>query len=435
MTYFAVTAQYPIFTDSDGTPLENGYVYIGTAGANPITDPQSVYWDDDLFYPAAQPIRTLAGAPNRNGSPSPIYVAESFSVLVQDKNGNQVYYNANGIKNFTDNSIAARRNHIINGRFEVSHQITEADHWQTDVTNYTLVSTFGSFNYELFLLDQNPKYYKILNTAQPGSPAAGDYARYVQVIEDPTLFSGEIVTLSFLARKPASGLEQLSVSLDIATDTTDTGTYSYGVGVKKITLTETFERYSLVVQIPRLTQTVFEALAVTNTGGTLINFWTGAGSDFDDQTNSLGHQSGIAHIADVRLNRGSVADFSDIRTFDQEIALCERYLEASYDLNVAAFGTVTNNGVVFYIAPDTGTDIPSIRFRRVKRTNSPTVTIYSPANLNASDKINHIGTGDEAVVTLENQMGISAITLDVTSLVDGDIYSYHYVINDEFQLP
>lgn len=75
------------FVDTSGAPLDNGYVYIGTAAQNPETNAISVYWDAALTVPAAQPIRTINGYLARNGSPARLYAAESsYSITVRDSN-------------------------------------------------------------------------------------------------------------------------------------------------------------------------------------------------------------------------------------------------------------------------------------------------------------------------------------------------------------
>jgi hypothetical protein len=101
MTYYSVSKPYEVFFDNSGDPLENGYIYIGEANQNPITNPITVYWDVNGLYPAAQPIRTLAGYPGRNGSPSRIFIDSadnlSYSILIQDKNGELVYSSIDAI--------------------------------------------------------------------------------------------------------------------------------------------------------------------------------------------------------------------------------------------------------------------------------------------------------------------------------------------------
>lgn len=92
MSALSIQPTYPIFTDIDGQPLEDGYVWIGTANLDPQTNPINVYWDAALTIPAAQPIRTLAGYPANSGTPARIYINGSdYSIRVMNKNGSSVY--------------------------------------------------------------------------------------------------------------------------------------------------------------------------------------------------------------------------------------------------------------------------------------------------------------------------------------------------------
>jgi hypothetical protein len=78
--------------DTDGSPLDNGYIYIGTANANPETSPIAIYWDDAGTIPAAQPLRTLNGYLVRSGTPARVYTAlEDFSMTVKDRQGRVVF--------------------------------------------------------------------------------------------------------------------------------------------------------------------------------------------------------------------------------------------------------------------------------------------------------------------------------------------------------
>jgi hypothetical protein len=91
-----VTQPFLLFYDRAGEPLENGYIYIGSPGTNPETNPITVYWDASLTTTAAQPIRTLAGYPSRNGSPSNIIASQSpYSILIKDKTGALVFSDLN----------------------------------------------------------------------------------------------------------------------------------------------------------------------------------------------------------------------------------------------------------------------------------------------------------------------------------------------------
>lgn len=91
MSALSIQPTYPIFTDIDGQPLEDGYVWIGAANLAPIGNPITVYWDAALTIPAAQPIRTRGGYPMNSGTPARLYVNSDYSIQVQNKNGSVVY--------------------------------------------------------------------------------------------------------------------------------------------------------------------------------------------------------------------------------------------------------------------------------------------------------------------------------------------------------
>jgi hypothetical protein len=87
-----IASPFQQFFDRDGSPLDNGFVYVGTANLNPETNPLTVYFDDALTIPAAQPLRTSNGYIVRNGSPARLYTSqEDFSMTVREKNNVLVY--------------------------------------------------------------------------------------------------------------------------------------------------------------------------------------------------------------------------------------------------------------------------------------------------------------------------------------------------------
>lgn len=91
MSTVSVPAPYPAFAGADGQPLEDGYIWIGTAGLSPIGNAINVYWDAAQTLAAAQPIRTQGGYPVNSGTPSRLFVGSDYSIQVQDKNGSVVY--------------------------------------------------------------------------------------------------------------------------------------------------------------------------------------------------------------------------------------------------------------------------------------------------------------------------------------------------------
>ena len=91
MSIVSINPPYPAFAGADGQPLEDGYIWIGTAGLPPIGNPVNVYWDAAQTLPAVQPIRTQGGYPVNSGTPSRLFVGSDYSIQVQDKNGSVVY--------------------------------------------------------------------------------------------------------------------------------------------------------------------------------------------------------------------------------------------------------------------------------------------------------------------------------------------------------
>jgi len=91
MSALSIQPTFPIFTETDGQPLENGYIWIGAANLDPQVNPINVYWDAALTQLAGQPIRTEGGYPVNNGTPARLYVNSDYSIRVMNKNGSTVY--------------------------------------------------------------------------------------------------------------------------------------------------------------------------------------------------------------------------------------------------------------------------------------------------------------------------------------------------------
>jgi hypothetical protein len=105
MSTIEVQPPYPAFAGADGQPLENGYIWIGTANLSPQTNPISVYWDAAQTIAAPQPIRTINGYPSRNGTPARFYVSSDYSIQVLDSKGSVVYTSLND--NLSGNGFVA----------------------------------------------------------------------------------------------------------------------------------------------------------------------------------------------------------------------------------------------------------------------------------------------------------------------------------------
>jgi len=107
MSALSIQPTYPIFTEADGLPLENGYIFLGTANLNPIVNPIAAFFDAALTIPAVQPIRTLGGYPVYQGTPARLYVNSDYSIQVQNKNGSVVYSSPTATERYSDSVITS----------------------------------------------------------------------------------------------------------------------------------------------------------------------------------------------------------------------------------------------------------------------------------------------------------------------------------------
>lgn len=91
-----VTYPHEYISDLNGTPLDSGKMYLGTAAQDPETNPIQAYWDSGLTTPASQPITISAGYVVNAGARATVYVSPSaYSVRIRNRADIQVDYNAN----------------------------------------------------------------------------------------------------------------------------------------------------------------------------------------------------------------------------------------------------------------------------------------------------------------------------------------------------
>lgn len=96
MSAVSINPSFPIFTDIDGKPLKNGFVFVGVPGLEASTNPKQAYWDEALTIPATQPVRTMNGYIVNNGTPAMLYTDGSdYSFRVNNKNGTLIYSTLN----------------------------------------------------------------------------------------------------------------------------------------------------------------------------------------------------------------------------------------------------------------------------------------------------------------------------------------------------
>jgi hypothetical protein len=109
MPAIEVRPSFPTFFDRDGSPLENGYLFIGVENQNPEVkgNRQAVFWDEALTVPAAQPVRTIGGYPSRFGSPAQIFTDGDYALTVRDRNMVLIYTASSNVLSAIEANAAA----------------------------------------------------------------------------------------------------------------------------------------------------------------------------------------------------------------------------------------------------------------------------------------------------------------------------------------
>lgn len=83
---------FEFFVDTAGDPLDSGFVWVGEPNKYPKAFPVVAYYDEALTIPALMPLRTSNGYIVRNGSPAFLFIDGNYSILVEDKNHQQIFH-------------------------------------------------------------------------------------------------------------------------------------------------------------------------------------------------------------------------------------------------------------------------------------------------------------------------------------------------------
>ena len=130
---------------------------------------------------------------------------------------------------------------------------------------------------------------------------------------------------------------------------------------------------------------------------------------------SLNIEINTGTISKVQLERGSVATPFDFRSIGQELALCQRYYEKSFELGTAPAQNVGSyNGTSVASSPGqlSGMSFGDTRFKVNKRA-APTIVFYNPAAANAFARDQNAGVDCSATAAWmigESSFAISATT-------------------------
>ena len=287
------------------------------------------------------------------------------------------------------------KNYLINGNFDFWQRGTTGtyttganvvtDRWQY-ITDGTL-SSGTVISQQTFTLGQtsvpnNPTYYMQVAYTSVNTPS--NYIR--QRIENVATLSGQTVTFSFWARVTSG---TLSTSAQFQQEFGSGGSPSagvYGIGSTSYTFTTTWQKFTLTTTLPSVS------------GKTL-------GTNGDSALNAAiifpASGSATVQISQAQVEAGPNATQFEYRPLQMELALCQRYYEKSYDVNVTP-GTTTGSGLNYQIGTSDGSSNAGITlyFKVTKRSiTGSTFTAYQQGGTSGSWNYGRSGASGTSAVT------------------------------------
>jgi len=268
-----------------------------------------------------------------------------------------------------------RRNLLYNGAMQVWQRATSGT--TTGADNYKTMDRWrnrtGSIGQSMTVSRQSAGLTGFQYCARIQRPSGGTDTGRLNLIQsletsDVVRFAGQTVTLSFYARKGAnfSGASNNLLTYLI----TGTGTDQYWLNIASggnplingttWTLTSSWQRFTASVFVPSTEESMFLDFSYDPTG-------TAGADDYYE-------------ITGIQLELGDKATPFEHRSYGEELALCQRYYEKSYDMGKNPSPTNDPNGSI-NVWPHTTTayGIHIYAPFSVRKRTTPTVTMYDTA--------------------------------------------------------
>ncbi|WP_313064427.1 phage tail protein [Pseudomonas sp.] len=278
-----------------------------------------------------------------------------------------------------------RKNRLINGNFDI---------WQRGVTGQ--VGNLAGPPQAFYGPDRWIVYLPANSTAtwsriafEPGAgfnegtyalrvarSGANDGVNISQRIEGVEVLAGKSATISFYMRSSISHKCGVILRQSFGPGGSDAGA---GVGAE-ITVTTEFKRYVVTLDVPSIKG---KNRAVT---GDYLELVFG----------SLGKGNYTLDLASVQIEGGTIATEMELRTFAQELALCQRYYEKTFSHEVAPSDSSGGSGAlmsVVYMNQTGAASQPVVMWSyKVEKRMIPSVRLYSP---NASGRPGQFRSGSD----------------------------------------
>jgi len=258
---------------------------------------------------------------------------------------------------------AGRRNLIINGAMQVAQRGTShstAGYGSLDRWFLALSGATATLSQESFTLGQTDvvgaEYYAKVDVTT-GNNNCGLF--YKVEAKDVISAGGQEVTLSYWAKgtSPTNGLK---VGLSLV------ATGGSAVTDESVTLTSTWTKYTHTFTLPSFSGVTLDASSYLEL-------------HFDQDNGDTGTAAWELNIAQVQLEVGKVATPFEHRSYGEELALCQRYYQNSFDAGEAPTHN-SSNAVYRAVQPFSGGNLAgvSVPFPVVMRA-TPTFTLWTAA--------------------------------------------------------
>ena len=264
---------------------------------------------------------------------------------------------------------AGRRNVFINGDFSVAQRGAGPT---TGISGYPTVDRWiiplsGETTQQL-ANDRVSTPSKMLKV----TAATTGYGIIRQMVEDVSTLSGGYATLSFWAK--TSTADAFRVEFQQLFGTGGSGTVSIidDADYWKVPNAE-WNFYSITVYLP---STLGKTVGTGSPGLSVLFGPTG------------GQPNGnIVYYSEVQLEAGKVATPFEHRSYGEELALCERYYQKSYDKDAYITGStsLSSIGSVDHYGSSDATNVLAQVYFRTQMRDAPTVTTYDPNTSNGGN--------------------------------------------------
>ena len=372
-----------------------------TAGTN-TTQIATTAFVAASFAPVASP--TLTGtpaAPTASAGTNTTQLATTAYVVSQaiaktggTMTGDLVVPSLNG------GPIAGSRNRIINGSLDFWQRGTSttatgntylADRWAS------AFATGGTVSQETSSLPTGSRYaWKFVASASNSFMQMGQAIEYANCLD----LQNTTVSISFMARavNTNAGSTALTVRTRTIAGVDGACLFAGSNADSSVTLTTTWTRYTFTRTLP------------ATFGSLSLEFSLGS------------HVSGDGiMLSQIQLEPGSTATLFERRSYGQELALCQRYFQKSYDQTTVP-GTGTTTGMISHLCGTNGTAAfyNTVQFGVLMR-SAPSITTYDTAG--TSGKVYRGVNGKTAATLYISDRNATIGTDDATSAI-GFYYQY-----------